>query len=50
MDIKTKLLEDYVNFVENTKRQNKYFKTILISLAIILSLFSFFLLFKYKTK
>ena len=25
MNIKTNLLEDYVNFVDNTKKQNKYF-------------------------
>ena len=28
MNIKTNLLEDYVNFVENTKKQNKYLKKI----------------------
>ena len=26
MNIKTNLLEEYVNFVDNTKKQNKYFK------------------------
>ena len=26
MNIKTILLEEYVNFVDNTKKQNKYFK------------------------
>ena len=26
MNIKTNLLEEYVNFVDNTKEQNKYFK------------------------
>ena len=26
MDIETNLLEEYVNFVDNTKKQNKYFK------------------------
>ena len=42
MNIKTNLLEDYVNFVDNTKRQDKFFKTIIILFAIILSLFLFF--------
>ena len=26
MNIKTILLEEYVNFVDNTKKQNKYFE------------------------
>ena len=26
MNIKTNLLEEYVNFVDNTKKQNNYFK------------------------
>ena len=29
MNIKTNLLEEYVNFVDNTKKQNKYFKLFL---------------------
>ena len=45
MNMKTKLLEEYVNFVDNTKKQNKYFKIILI--VIIIFLFLFFLLFNY---
>ena len=28
MDIKTNLLEEYVNFVDITKKQNKYFEII----------------------
>ena len=28
MNLKTNLLEDYVNFVDNTKEQNEYFKLI----------------------
>ena len=28
MNVKTNLLEKYVNFVDNTKKQNKYFKII----------------------
>ena len=46
MNIKTNLLEEYVNFVDNTKKQNRYFK-IFISLIVIFFLFLFFLLFKY---
>ena len=46
MNIKTKLLEEYVNFVDNTKQQqNKYFKLFLFLIVIIMILF--FLLFKY---
>ena len=40
MNSKTNLLEDYVNFVDNTKKQNKYFK-ISITLIVIF-MFSFF--------
>ena len=46
MNIKTNLLEEYVNFVESTKKQSKYFKMIFL-FAIILTSFSFFVLFKY---
>ena len=45
MNIKTNLLEEYVNSVDTTKKQNKYFKVIII--ALIMFLFLFFLLFKY---
>ena len=38
MNIQTNLLEEYVNFVDNTKKQNKYFK---ISMFLIL-IFMFF--------
>ena len=47
MNIRTNLLEDYVNFVDITKKPNKYFKTILILFVVILCLFLFFVLFKY---
>ena len=44
MDIKTNLLEEYVNFVDSTKKQNKYFKTVIVSFVIILCLsLSFFI-------
>ena len=42
MNIKTNLLEEYVDYVDNTKKQNKYFKLILILFAVILCLFLFF--------
>ena len=47
MNIETNLLEDYVNFVDLTKKQNKYFKKIIILFVVILSLFLFFVLFQY---
>ena len=45
MNIKTNLPEDYVNFVDTTKRQNKYYKTFIFLFAIIISfvLFLFYL-------
>ena len=36
MNIKTNLLEEYVNFVDNTKKQNKYFKIIMFLIVIII--------------
>ena len=47
MIIKTILLEEYVNFVNNTKEEKKYFKRIVILNAIIIASFLFFVLFKY---
>ena len=47
MNIKTNLLEDYVNFVDTTTRQNKYFKIIIILFVVITSLFLFFVSFNY---
>ena len=47
MNIKTHLLEEYVNFVDNTKNQNKYFKIIIILIVTILCLILFFVLFNY---
>ena len=44
MNIKTKLLEKYVNFVDNTKKQNKYFKIFILLIVIIMFLFLFFVL------
>ena len=48
MNIKTNLLEEYVDFVDNIKQQqNKYFKIILSLIIIIMFLFLFFFLFNY---
>ena len=47
MNIKTNLLEEYVNFVDITKKQNRYFKNFIILIVIFIFLFLFFLLFKY---
>ena len=47
MNSKTKLLEEYVNFVDNTRKQNKSFKTFKILIVIFIFLFLFFLLFIY---
>ena len=44
MNIKTNLLEEYVNFVDITKKQNKYFKIIIILIIIIMFLFFIFVL------
>ena len=41
MNIKTNILEDYVNFVDTTKKQNKYFKVNVILIVVILCLFFF---------
>ena len=45
MNNKTKLLEDYVNFVDLTKKQNKYFQVNIILFVVILCLFLFFVFF-----
>ena len=47
MNIQTNLLENYVNFVDLTRKQNKYFKIILILIVVNLCLFLFFGLFKH---
>ena len=36
MNIKKNLLEEYVNFVDNTKKQNKYFKIFMFLIVIIM--------------
>ena len=50
MKIKTNLLEEYVNFVDNTKKQNKYFKLIMFLIVKIMFLCLFFVLFQDLTK
>ena len=44
MNIKTNLLEEYVNFVDNAKKQNKYFRIFLFLMVLIMFLFLFFVL------
>ena len=36
MNVKTKFLQEYVNFVDSTKKQGKYFKILLILFVMIL--------------
>ena len=43
MNIKTNLLEEYVNFVDNTKKQNNYFKLFLINVITMFYYVSFYL-------
>ena len=45
MNIETNLLEDYVDFVASTKKQNIILKIIINLFVVIISLFSFFVLF-----
>ena len=47
LNIKMNLLEDYVNIVDNTNKQNKYFKRSIILIVLIMFLFLFFLLCQY---
>ena len=42
MNNKTNLLEDYLNFVDSTKKQNAYSERVMFLFAIITSLFLFF--------
>ena len=50
MNNKTNLIEEYINFVDNTKKQDKYFKIIIFLIVVIITLFLFFVLFEYHTK
>ena len=47
MNIKANLPEEYINFVDITKKQNRYFKNFIILIVIFIFLFLFFLFFKY---
>ena len=47
MNVKTILLEEYVNFVDTTKKQNVYFKKIIIRFVFIKSLSLIIPLFNY---
>ena len=46
MNIKTNLIEEYVNFVDITKQQNKYFKIIMF--LIVITMFFVFIYISYK--
>ena len=50
MNDKTTLLEENVKFVDNAKKQNKYFKMFIFLIAINMFLFLFFVFYKYHTK
>ena len=47
MNIKRNLLEEYVYFVDSTKKQNTYLIRIIILFVVNISLFLTFLLFNY---
>ena len=47
MNIKMNLIEECVKFVDNTEKQIKYLKILIILFAIFLCLFLFFVLFNY---
>ena len=47
MNIKTNLLEDYVNFVHSTKKQNKNFWICTIILVFLLFILTSIRVFKY---
>ena len=47
MNIKTNLLEDYVNFVDNTKNQNKKLWIFTFILVFILFILTIIRVFKY---
>ena len=50
MNIKTDLLEEYVNFVDVTKKRNIYFKKVILLVAIIVALVLLFVLLKHLTE
>ena len=48
MNIKTNLLEEYVNFVDHTKKQNNFFKIFFIIVIIMFLFLCFVLLYNIK--
>ena len=48
MNIKTNLLEEYINFVDNTKKQNEYFEIFFIIVIIMFLFLCFMLLYNIK--
>ena len=48
MNIKTKLLEEYVNFVDYTKKQNNYFEIFFIIVINMFLFLCFVLLYNIK--
>ena len=51
MNIKTNLVEDYVNLVDSTKKQDTYFKIFIGSFFVFtVTLFSFYLLYKCRNE
>ena len=47
MNIKTNLPEEYVEFVDTTKKQNIFFNKFIFLIAVIMFSFLIYLLFKY---
>ena len=47
MNIKTNLLEEYVNFVDVEKKQIKYFKNIILLVSVNIASFLIFVLLKH---
>ena len=45
--LSTNSLEEYVNFVDTTNKQNDYFKINKVLIMVVLCLFLFFVLFKH---
>ena len=50
LNIKTNLLDEYVNSVDITMKQNETSKVFIVLIVVILCLFLVFVLFKYNTK
>ena len=50
MKIKTTLLEEYVNFVDNTKKQNNFSRVCSVMLVFIVIFLTIIRLYRYNTK